>query len=170
MKEMFQEIILPEKKIMSGLESALLWRKQMKEQNRTVAVTNGCFDILHRGHAEYLLQARKLADSLLVLLNSDASVRALKGPSRPVNCEYDRAYLIASLSFVDAVLVFQGARCDAELDALFPDAYAKGGDYTLDKLDPDERASLLRHGTKISFIPFVPGHSTTLVLEKARNS
>lgn len=162
-------IILPEKKIFTDAGSALLWRKEMKKNNRTVAVTNGCFDILHRGHAEYLLQARSLADSLLVLLNSDESVRALKGPSRPVNCEYDRAYLLASLSFVDAVLIFHGARCDRELDILYPDSYAKGGDYTLEKLDPAERESLLRHGTQISFIPFVPGHSTTLVLEKARS-
>lgn len=170
MKDEIKELILPEKKILTGMESALLWRNEMRNLNRTVAVTNGCFDILHRGHAEYLLAARALADSLLVLINSDESVRALKGPSRPVNCEYDRAYLLASLACVDAVLVFQGARCNAELDGLAPDAYAKGGDYTLETLDPTERECLLRHGTKISFIPFVPGHSTTLVLEKARQN
>ena len=170
MNESMNDRIFPEKKIFRNLESALSWRQEMKKNNKSVAVTNGCFDILHRGHAEYLLQARSLADSLLVLLNSDESVRALKGPSRPVNCEYDRAYLLASLSFVDAVLVFQGARCTRELDILAPDSYAKGGDYTLEKLDPEERTALLRHGTAISFIPFVPGHSTTLVLETARNS
>lgn len=163
-------IVPPEKKIFRNLAEARLWREKMKDEHKTVAVTNGCFDILHRGHAEYLLTARGLADSLLVLLNSDASVRALKGPSRPVNCEYDRAYLLASLSFVDAVLVFQGSRCTAELDGLSPDAYAKGGDYTLETLDAAEREILLKHGTKISFIDFVPGHSTTLVLEKARSS
>ena len=94
-------------------------------------------------------------------------MRALKGPGRPINCAYDRAYLLASLRFVDAVLVFNAPRCTAELDALEPDDYAKGGDYTLGTLNPEERAVLLKHGTKVHFIPFVPGHSTTLILKKA---
>ena len=145
----------PAAKIMS-LEEAVRWREQLRREGLTVSTTNGCFDLLHRGHAEYLLAASRLADKLIVLINSDASVRALKGPTRPVNCEYDRAYLLGCFSFIDAVVIFDGKRCAAELDAIKPDAYAKGGDYTIGTLDPDERAALLDAGTKISFIPFVP--------------
>ena len=159
----------PAAKIMS-LEEAVRWREQLRREGLTVSTTNGCFDLLHRGHAEYLLAASRLADKLIVLINSDASVRALKGPTRPVNCEYDRAYLRGCFSFIDAVVIFDGKRCAAELDAIKPDAYAKGGDYTIGTLDPDERAALLDAGTKISFIPFVPGHSTTGMIEKAKKN
>lgn len=157
----------PDSRIMT-LEQAVAWRKTLRENGETLAVTNGCFDLLHRGHAEYLRSAAKLADHLLVLVNADASVRELKGPSRPINCEYDRAFLLTCLRFVDAVVVFNGKRCTHELDALAPDAYAKGGDYTVETLDPEERGALFRAGTKISFISFVPGHSTTKMIEKAK--
>lgn len=153
--------------IFKTLEQAVQWRKELKEKGLRLAVTNGCFDILHRGHAEYLLAARQTADALLVLVNSDASVRSLKGPGRPVNCEYDRAYLLSSLRCVDGVLVFDSPRCTRELDALHPDAYAKGGDYTFETLNEQERAVLIKHGIKVHFIPFVPDHSTTLILQKA---
>ncbi len=164
---MSQDIIPSGDRIFTSLEAASEWRAELRRQGRKLAVTNGCFDILHRGHAEYLAAARATADALLVLVNSDESVRALKGPSRPVNCEYDRAYLLASMRCVDAVLIFNAVRCAHELDVLAPDAYAKGGDYTLDTLEATERAALLRHGTQVHFIPFVPGHSTTLILKKA---
>ena len=164
---MNHEIVPPAERIFTSLDAAAEWRAELRRQGRRLAVTNGCFDILHRGHAEYLFAARKTADALLVLVNSDESVRSLKGPNRPVNCEYDRAYLLASMSFVDAVLIFNGVRCARELDALAPDAYVKGGDYTLDTLEETERAALLRHGTEVHFIPFVPDHSTTLILKKA---
>lgn len=154
-------------RIFEHLDQAVQWRRSLREKGLRLAVTNGCFDILHRGHAEYLQAARQTADALLVLMNSDESVRALKGPGRPINCAYDRAYLLASLRSVDAVLVFNAPRCTAELDALEPDDYAKGGDYTLETLNPEERAVLLKHGTKVHFIPFVPDHSTTLILKKA---
>lgn len=160
-------IISPETGIFKNLEQAVQWRNSLKQKGLRLAVTNGCFDILHRGHAEYLLAARRTADALLVLVNSDASVRSLKGPHRPVNCEYDRAYLLASMRCVDAVLVFDSPRCTAELDALQPDAYAKGGDYTFETLNEQERAVLIRHNIKVHFIPFVPNHSTTLILQKA---
>ena len=160
-------IISPETGIFKTLEQAVQWRNSLKGKGLRLAVTNGCFDILHRGHAEYLAAARATADALLVLVNSDESVRALKGPDRPVNTEYDRAYLLASMRCVDAVLIFNGVRCAHELDELAPDAYAKGGDYTLETLEETERTALLRHGVKVHFIPFVPGHSTTLILKKA---
>lgn len=157
----------PENKIMT-LAQAVEWREKMRLAGKRISVTNGCFDLLHRGHAEYLRAAAGLADALVVLINSDDSVRALKGPTRPVNCEYDRAYLLGCFAFIDAVVVFDGKRCTRELDALAPDAYAKGGDYTIETLDPEEREALLNAGTEISFIPFVPDHSTTRLIEKAK--
>ena len=164
---MGQEILSPETVIFKNLEQAVQWRNDLKAKGLRLAVTNGCFDILHRGHAEYLLAARRTADALLVLVNSDASVRSLKGPGRPVNDEYDRAYLLTSLRCVDAVLIFDSPRCTKELDALQPDAYAKGGDYTFETLNGEERAVLVKHNTRVHFIPFVPNHSTTLILQKA---
>ena len=148
------------------LEQAAKLRGQWKEQGLRCALTNGCFDILHRGHAEYLYAARAQADKLIVLLNSDDSVRRLKGPTRPVNCEYDRAFLLCSFSFVDAVVIFSSPRCTAEILALSPDVYAKGADYTVEKLDPEEREALFRIGADIRFIPFVPGRSTTETIRK----
>ena len=156
----------PRRKVMM-LEQAVEARSELAAAGRRLAVTNGCFDLLHRGHAEYLMQARSLADHLFVLINSDASVRALKGPTRPVNMEDDRAFLLACLEFVDGVVIFRSSRCDKELAALKPDVYVKGGDYTVDSLDPDERAALLQAGSEIRFIPFVPGYSTTGTLKKA---
>ena len=156
----------PRAKVMT-LEHAIVARRKLAAEGCRLAVTNGCFDLLHRGHAEYLMQARSLADRLFVLVNSDASVRALKGPSRPVNGENDRAFLLACLEFVDGVIVFHSSRCDAELAALKPDIYVKGGDYTVDSLDPDERRALLDARSEICFIPFVPGYSTTGTLKKA---
>ena len=149
------------------LEEAVEARRKLAASGRKLAVTNGCFDLLHRGHAEYLMQARSLADALFVLVNSDASVRALKGPTRPVNAELDRAFLLACLKFVDGVVIFHSSRCDAELAALKPDVYVKGGDYTVESLDPSERSALLAAGADIRFIPFVPGYSTTGTLKKA---
>ena len=159
-------MIAPRIKVMT-LEQAVEARLKLASAGQRLAVTNGCFDLLHRGHAEYLMQARSLADRLFVLINSDASVRALKGPSRPVNMEDDRAFLLACLEFVDGVIVFRSSRCDRELAALKPDVYAKGGDYTVESLDPSERAALLEAGSDIRFIPFVPGYSTTGTLKKA---
>lgn len=148
------------------LEEAVKWRENLRSEGRRLAVTNGCFDLMHRGHATYLGQARNCADALLVLLNSDASVRSLKGETRPLVCETDRAYMLNSLRCVDRVVIFDSSRCDRELAALAPDVYVKAGDYTLEKLDPGERKALLDAGTEIVFMPFIPGLSTTGIVEK----
>ena len=160
--------IIPPATKLCTLEQAIQIRQQWKDQGLTCALTNGCFDILHRGHAEYLLGARSKADKLIVLLNADESVRRLKGPTRPVNNEYDRGYLLGCMSFVDMVVVFSEQRCTKEIAALAPDVYVKGGDYTVETLDPGERQALQENNTEILFIPFVQGFSTTGTINKMR--
>jgi len=155
----------PETKILS-LENAAEWREGLRSAGKRLVVTNGCFDILHRGHVEYLFTARSFGDALLVGLNSDSSVRQLKGPKRPVNDEFARALALAGFYFVDAVTVFDSLRCDPLLSAIEPDIYVKGGDYDLSTMDPGEREVLERIGARIEFVDFVPGFSTTGVVEK----
>ena len=168
MKEI-QEPTYPGDKIMS-LADALDWREELRRRGIRLAVTNGCFDLLHRGHVEYLDSARKAADALLVLINSDKSVRELKGPTRPVNDEYARAFVLSGLASVDATVVFDSERCTAELAALMPDVYVKGGDYTIETLNPEERQVLQDIDAEIILIPFVNGFSTTGTIEKMRSN
>ena len=141
------------------------WRQQFRGPKKLV-VTNGCFDLLHLGHVTYLENARNLGDMLLVGVNSDAAVRGLKGEGRPVNNEHDRAAVLAALEAVDAVCIFPDVRATHFLAAAQPDIYAKGGDYTLDTLDQTERRTVEQSGGKITLIPFVPGKSTTSLLQK----
>src|SRR5688572_9359228 len=141
------------------------WREQWRGR-KTVVVTNGCFDLLHPGHVTYLETARNLGDLLLVGVNSDAAVRGLKGEGRPVNSEEDRAAVLAALESVDAVCIFPDVRATKFLAAAKPDIYAKGGDYTLETLDQEERRTVEAAGGKIHLIPFVPGKSTTGLLKK----
>jgi formyltetrahydrofolate-dependent phosphoribosylglycinamide formyltransferase len=157
---------LPPSPILSLAECAL-WRDTLASRGQQVVFTNGCFDLLHAGHVRYLAQARALGDALVVALNSDASVRALKGPTRPVNTEADRAEILLGLRSVNAVIVFSGERCAEEILAIRPHVYAKGGDYTPDSLHPVERAALDAAGTQISILPLVPGRSTTATLQRA---
>ena len=152
------------------LSEAVALRQKLKESGSTLAVTNGCFDLLHRGHASYLHEAAKHGDELWVLINSDASVSALKGPSRPLVGEKDRAYLLGALESVSRVVIFDTPRCDRELAALAPDVYVKAGDYTLETLDHAERTALENAGAKIVFMPFVDGFSTTNIVEKIRKT
>jgi len=142
------------------------WRDAQRRLGRTVVATNGCFDLLHLGHATYLEAARALGDLLVVGVNSDDSVRALKGPSRPVNPENDRAALIAALASVDAVCLFPEVSARNFLARLQPDVWAKGADYTLDTLNPEERAVVEQAGGRIAFLDLVPGRSTTRTLQR----
>jgi rfaE bifunctional protein nucleotidyltransferase chain/domain len=148
------------------LANLAAWRHSFRSTGRRLAVTNGCFDLLHAGHVTYLEMARNEADALLVGLNSDASVRQLKGPERPINNEMDRAAVIAALQSVDAVCVFPEKTAVRFLATALPDVYVKGGDYTLEKLNQEERTIVQGAGGRIVFIPFVPGKSTTGLLEK----
>ena len=142
------------------------WRDRLRAQGRTLVVTNGCFDLLHLGHVTYLEAARALGDTLLVGVNSDAGVRELKGPDRPVNSEADRAAVLAALQSVDAVCVFADRTAMRFLSTVQPDIYAKGGDYTIDTINQEERRLVENLGGKVAIIPGVPGKSTTALLEK----
>ena len=135
---------------------------------KRLVLTNGCFDLLHTGHVRYLQQARGLGEALLVAVNSDRSVRELKGPERPLNGELDRAEVLAALRCVDHVTIFEGMRVTEVIQVLRPAIYAKGGDYTLETLDPGERAALEEVGAEIRLLPLVPGRSTTGILERAK--
>lgn len=142
------------------------WRATLRSQGRKLVVTNGCFDLLHVGHVTYLEQARKLGDALLIGVNADAAVRELKGPSRPINSEQDRAAVLAALESVTGVCLFADKRATRFLAAAQPDIYVKGGDYTLETLDQDERRTVESAGGRIVLIPFVAGKSTTATLQK----
>ncbi|MBI97775.1 MAG: ADP-heptose synthase [Verrucomicrobiales bacterium] len=137
------------------------WRAAQRAAGRTVAVTNGCFDILHAGHVEYLQAARNEADALLVGLNSDRSIGELKGPERPIHTEADRAAVLAALASVDAVVVFDELRATNFLKLAEPDVYVKGGDYTVDELPAEERAAVNALGGRIVVLAHVPGKSTS---------
>lgn len=141
-------------------------RDTLDREGRKLVFTNGCFDLLHAGHVRYLEQARSLGDALVVGLNSDESVRLLKGPDRPLNHENDRAEVLAALRAVDAVVVFNGQRATALIEAIRPHVYAKGGDYTPASLDAGERAALEHVGSHIHILPLVPGRSTTCLMHK----
>ncbi len=143
-------------------------RDEMEAAGQRLVFTNGCFDLLHAGHVRYLRQARGLGEALAVGLNSDRSVRELKGEGRPVNAEEDRAEVLAALGCVDYVVIFDGKRATDVLSTVRPHLYAKGGDYTADSLDPEERAALDKAGTEIRILPLVPGRSTTSTLGRIR--
>ena len=137
-------------------------------QGKKLVLTNGCFDLLHTGHVRYLEQARGCGDALIVAVNSDTSVRELKGADRPLNGELDRAEVLAALRCVDHVTIFSGKRVTDVIRLLRPAIYAKGGDYTLETLDAGERAALEETGAEISLLQLVPGRSTTGILEKMK--
>jgi rfaE bifunctional protein nucleotidyltransferase chain/domain len=142
------------------------WRNQLRKAGRRLVVTNGCFDLLHAGHVTYLEAARNQGDALLVGVNSDDAVRGLKGPGRPVNSEADRALVLAALQSVDGVFVFREKDAVEFLKRVQPDIYAKGGDYTVDTINQDERRLIEASGGKVVLIGHVPGKSTTGLLQK----
>lgn len=133
---------------------------------RRVVFTNGCFDLLHPGHIQSLEQARGLGDALVVGINSDAIVRELKGPGRPVIPELERAEILASLECVDAVVIFNELTPREIISALLPDVLVKGGDWPGDQIVGREEVEAA--GGKVVSIPVVPGYSTTAILEKMR--
>lgn len=148
------------------VEEAEAIANDLRRKGAKLVFTNGCFDLLHVGHVRYLAEARRLGDALLVAINNDESVRALKGDGRPVNRAEDRAAVVAALEAVDHVVVFASVRVTALLQKLRPAIYVKGGDYTAASLDAEERAALEKMGTQIRILPLEAGYSTSNLLEK----
>ena len=149
----------------SELDSLL---KKLREENKTIVTTNGCFDILHVGHVRYLEKTKTFADVLIVALNSDKSVKSIKGESRPINKEEDRAEVLSALKCVDYVVLFDE---DSPIELLLkikPDVYTKGADYTVETLP--EAKPIMEAGGRIEFISFVEVKSTTSIIDKMRNS
>lgn len=140
--------------------------EEWKKNGETVVFTNGCFDILHLGHLQTLTRARQQGSKLVVGLNSDASVSRLKGPSRPVNKESDRALLLSGLRCVDAVVIFSEDTPIPVLEALKPHVHVKGGDYKVEDLP--EAQVVQKNGGRVVIIDLLPGRSTTGLIEKTR--
>ena len=138
--------------------------REGQKAGKTFVVTNGCFDILHVGHVRYLRKTKEFGDYLIVMLNSDFSVKSIKGESRPINCEADRAEILSSLSCVDYVVLFDEKSPAKLLESIKPDVYTKGADYTIETLP--ERDIVLKNNIKVEFIEFVEGKSTTNVIKK----
>jgi D-beta-D-heptose 7-phosphate kinase/D-beta-D-heptose 1-phosphate adenosyltransferase len=143
-------------------------RQQLRLEGQTVVFTNGCFDILHRGHVEYLTKAKALGNVLIVGMNTDASVRRLKGPKRPIVEQSDRAYVLTALQVVDYVCLFDEDTPYELIKAIVPDVLVKGSDWTIDMVvgrDVVEAA-----GGTVKTIDFVPNRSTTNIIKKIANS
>ena len=154
-----------EKKIMTVAEAKLMMAA-LRVTGKKVSFTNGCFDILHPGHLFSLKQAAAEADYLIVGLNSDASVKKLKGPSRPINNTESRAIVLANLIVVDAVVVFEEETPLELIKALLPDVMVKGGDYTIDEVVGGKE--VMANGGKVIINPIVEGFSTTSLIEKMK--
>ena len=139
-----------------------------KQSGEEVVFTNGCFDIIHRGHIEVLAQTADLGDRLIIGLNSDTSIQKLKGKNRPIIEEQSRAILLASLEFVDAVVIFSEDTPLKLISALIPDVLAKGGDYEIETIVGHEIVQ--QNGGKVKLVPFVDGFSSTTIIEKIKKS
>ena len=140
--------------------------KTLELHQQKIVFTNGCFDVLHFGHVHYLLEAKNLGDILVVGLNSDDSVRRLKGPSRPINGEKERAFVLASLSFVDYVVLFEEDTPENLIKAVRPDVLVKGGDYALDQIVGADYVR--QNGGIVTTIPFVEGYSSSRIIEQLK--
>ncbi len=151
------------------LDEAVRFREDAKKSGKTFVLTNGCFDLLHYGHVSSLTEASKLGDYLWVAMNSDSSVRKLKGKHRPIIPEAERACLLASLICVSGVTLFEERKLVREILALQPDVYVKSGDYTEDSIDPEEKDALIEVKASIKFVPFVQGASTTSLIKRIQS-
>ena len=140
--------------------------EKLRSAGKKIVATNGCFDLLHIGHVRYLQAARALGDLLVVGLNGDDSVHQLKGAGRPITTQSDRAEILAALACVDLVTIFPETRATKFLAAVRPAVYVKGGDYTSETLDEEERAILKEIEATIRLIPFETGYSTSGLIEQ----
>lgn len=151
-------------KVFNSVEEASQHIKPIREKGKTLVTTNGCFDLVHAGHIQYLFDAAAYGDILIVGINADSTVKKLKGAQRPIQKDADRALLIASLKVVDCTFIFKEYDPRAFLEILKPDIHIKGGDYTPEELP--ERSIVEKHGGKIVIVPFAPGYSTSSIIKK----
>ena len=153
-----------EKNKIAELESLLISRQEAGKKNKTVVFTNGVFDLLHRGHVEYLQKARALGDILIIGLNSDSSVHSIKGPKRPLVGQEDRVAVLSALECVDHVVLFDEDTPARLIETLLPDVLVKGADYTVEQIAG--AAAVLKNGGKVITIELTPGRSTTELIKK----
>ena len=156
----------PPPKVLEDLQGLLDITAAAKAEGEVLVLTNGCFDILHPGHVDYLRRARELGDRLIVLVNSDASVASLKGPSRPINDINFRQQMLAALEAVDYVCQFDTLTPATQIEAIRPDILVKGGDYSVNEIAGSEH--VLANGGRVEILPFVNGYSSSNVIEKIR--
>lgn len=154
--DLIESKIISQDKLKSFVES-------LKNANDKVVFTNGCFDVLHYGHVNYLAKARNLGDKLVIGLNSDSSVKILKGESRPINNQIARATLMASFIFVDAVIIFDEETPENLIKKISPDILVKGGDYKVDEIAGAD--FVIANGGSVEIIPFVEGYSSTNIIK-----
>lgn len=156
-----------EEKIISSPRDLTFWLHRKRMLSKTIAFTNGCFDILHEGHIFSLSQAAKEADCLIIGLNADCSVRALKGEHRPINNQQARALILASLLIVDAVIVFEEDTPLELIKKVMPNVLVKGGDYTVETIVGAKE--VIANCGRVVINPLLPGFSTTGIIEKIKN-
>ncbi len=168
LKELENLLFSEEKKILT-LEEAKKIIDDCKRKGKKIIWTNGCFDLLHIGHLKYLQEAKRLGDLLIIGLNSDASVKKLKGPERPIQSQDERAEILSSLEFVDYIIIFPEQSVEKYLLELKPNIYVKGGDYNPETINQEERKVILSYDGEIKFIPFVEGKSTSKIIERIKN-
>ena len=149
-------------------ESIVRMAENWRDWGYKIVLCNGCFDIFHAGHVLLLDHARSLGDVLVVAMNTDRSVRDLKGPGRPLCDERARRMVVGSLECVDRIVMFDETSATDIIKAIRPDVWVKGGDLSLDSIPPDQREALESMGTKIVFVPLLEGYSTTMLVQKAR--
>lgn len=151
-----------------SLEYTIERRKEIQKSGRKFVLTNGCFDILHAGHVHVLTQASKLG-FVCVAVNSDSSIKSLKGPERPIINEDYRLMTVNALKPVSNVFLFKTRRLDREIKLIKPDIYVKASDYTKDTIDPYEKEALQKVGCELKFVPILYGLSTTEIIDKIKN-
>jgi len=164
------EVALPLNPKLLSYRDALHLRNEKRTLKKKIVLTNGCFDLLHIGHVHSLLEASKLGDELWVALNTDESVKKLKGELRPIYPQLHRAFLLHALSCVDYLFFFNSVDLSDEILNLAPDIYVKSGDYNIEKLNKKEFDSLKKVGADIHFVPFLKGISTTNTLAQYSNN
>jgi len=149
-----------------GTDALISERQHLRREGKRLVFTNGCFDLLHPGHVSYLRQARSLGDALVVALNSDRSVRNIKGPGRPILNQQERAEVIAALEAVDYVTIFDDETPRELIAAVLPDVLVKGGDWALDEIVGREEVEAA--GGRVLSLPYIEGSSTTDIIERIK--